>query len=145
MATKLKDIPLPPENETPFQILKRMRVLLDKPEAWTQHMMFGVREANNVAYPLPITLPPDDSDCCCIQGAVKICVTDEKYESIRLSVWDLLQKAAAIHFNRRFCLYLSPFWWNDSQSTTHKDIIAVLNKAIELASLEEKNNDIQAS
>jgi len=95
-------------------ILKRVRALLSDPARWTQGEM-----ARNM-FGAPTDPAGPNATCWCLMGAIQRETNDDPF--LAGSVYQILRTQLQGQSVSDF---------NDSRATTHADIMAVLDKAIE--------------
>lgn len=103
--------------------LKAIRELLSVPERWTQ----GTGARNELGYKVAIS--NDQAVCWCIDGAaVKVTTRGGGGGGSILRYEALVQAFAYIHPDF--------VWWNDAPERTHAEVLALLDKAIDIARAE---------
>jgi hypothetical protein len=97
-----------------LDILIRARKLIEAPERWTK----GAMARNSVGARVSAYAP--DAICFCAQGALK-----------KASDWDDHLSQAALRLNRAITIPVGYITYNDEPETTHADILALFDRAIE--------------
>lgn len=103
------------------EILRKAKALIDAPEKWTQRQ-YARNHAGD-----PICVLDDSATCFCVVGALARSAEVEPHEIEGGPFFDLLRDACGggvISFN-------------DREYTCHDDVMAIFDRAIELASKQE--------
>ena len=116
--------------------LHAIRDLLDDTDAWTKGSAFRNKHGHSLAY----TVAPESRAQFCILGAVwhvSDQAFEERYDQVQLRkvlVEALCQGAAVPYLGSAHgfqCVQLST--WNDAGKRTHAQVLAAVNRAIEIA------------
>ena len=99
---------------TTLALARRVRALLEAPERWTQGAFARTRKGQ------PCESDDSDAVCWCIRGALTKSAGGRDSPA-RNDLLDVVERCVP-------CLSLAV--WNDAKSTTHADVLALLDTVI---------------